>query len=114
MYKNDSDFGSVYHACENVAFEKFYRHDGYLFKENRLCVPKCSMHELLVREAHQGDLMGHFEIAKILDVLHEHFYFPNMKKDITEIYDNCIICKQTKSKLKPHSLYMPLLVPNSP
>ena len=33
LYENDSNFNSIYHACEHVAFEKFYRHDGYLFKE---------------------------------------------------------------------------------
>jgi hypothetical protein len=30
----------------------FFRVDGYLFKEKRLCVSNCSMHELFVREAH--------------------------------------------------------------
>ena len=33
LYENDNDFGSVYHACENITFEKFYRHNGYLFKQ---------------------------------------------------------------------------------
>ena len=37
-----------------------------------------------------------------------------MKKDIAKICDKCIVCKQFKSKLKPHGLYMPLLVPSSP
>ena len=114
LYKNDNDFGRVYHACANIAFEKFYRYDGYLFKEKRLCVPNCSMRELLVREAHEGGLMGHFGIAKTLDVLHDHFYWPNMKKDVAKICDKCIVCKQAKSKLKPHGLYMPLPVPRSP
>jgi hypothetical protein len=40
------------------------------------------MCELLVREAHEGSLMGHFGIAKTLDVLREHFYWPNMKRDV--------------------------------
>uniref|UniRef100_A0A2N9J0K3 Reverse transcriptase RNase H-like domain-containing protein n=1 Tax=Fagus sylvatica TaxID=28930 RepID=A0A2N9J0K3_FAGSY len=45
---------SVFGACEKAAFGKFYRLDGYLFRENSLCVPNSSMRELLVREAHAG------------------------------------------------------------
>ncbi|KAL6312621.1 hypothetical protein AAG906_006800 [Vitis piasezkii] len=60
LYANNDDFSSVYGACEKIAFGKFYRLDGYLFRENRLCVPNSSMHELLVHEAHGGGLMGHF------------------------------------------------------
>ena len=38
-------------------------------------MPNSSMHELLVREAREGDLMGHFGVRKTLNVLHEHFFF---------------------------------------
>ncbi|XP_075657334.1 uncharacterized protein LOC142627371 [Castanea sativa] len=58
VYAQDSDFGDVFNACEKVAFVKFYRHDRFLFRENKLCVPRCSLRELLVREAHGGGLMG--------------------------------------------------------
>jgi hypothetical protein len=54
--------------------DRVFRHDEFLFKEKKLCVPNCSLRELLVREAHEGGLMGNFGIAKTLDVLHEHFY----------------------------------------
>ena len=37
-----------------------------------------------------------------------------MKKYVAKICDKCIVCKQAKSKLKPHGLYMPLPVPSSP
>ena len=60
LYANIDDFASVYGACEKPTFGKFYRLDGYLFRENKLCVPNNSMHELLVHEAHGGSLMGHF------------------------------------------------------
>ena len=113
LYENDSDFGNVYHACENVTFEKFYRHNGNMFKEKSLCIPNCFMRELFIRKAHQSGLIGYFGIAKTLDLLHEHFYWPNMKKDIARICDKCFICKQAKSKLKPHGLHMPLPVPSS-
>ena len=55
----------------------------------------------------RGGLMGHFGIAKTLDILHEHFFWPNMKSD-------CITCLQAKSKVHSHGLYIPLLVPQSP
>jgi len=45
-------------------------------------VPKSSIRELLVQEAHEKVLMGHFGVQKTLDILHEHFYWPHMKHDV--------------------------------
>ena len=114
LYANDDDFASVYGACEKAAFGKFYRLDGYLFRENRLCVPSSSMHELLVCEAHGGGLMGHFGVRKTLDVLHEHFFGPKMKCDVERVCARCVTCGQAKSRVLPHGLYIPLPVPSAP
>lgn len=38
MYAHDHDFATIFVACEHVAFDKFYRHEGFLFKENKLCI----------------------------------------------------------------------------
>jgi hypothetical protein len=40
---DDNDFGTIYVECRVSAKDKFFRHDGFLFKENRLCVPNYSM-----------------------------------------------------------------------
>lgn len=40
----------------------------FLFRENKLWVPKCSLWDLFVREAHGASLMGHFGMSKILGV----------------------------------------------
>ncbi|RVW85617.1 Transposon Ty3-G Gag-Pol polyprotein [Vitis vinifera] len=114
LYANDDDFASVYGACEKTSFGKFYRLDGYLFRENRLCVPNSSMRELLVRKAHGGGLMGHFGVRKTLDVLHEHFFLPKMKRDVERACARCITCRQAKSRVLPHGLYTPLPVPSAP
>jgi len=71
----------------------------------------CFMHELLVKEAHWGGLMGLFGIAKTLEVLHEYFYWPNMKRDVQGICDKCITCRHAKSRVKAHGLYIPLPIP---
>ena len=105
LYANDDAFASVYGACEKIAFGKFYR----------LCVPNSSMCELLVRgEAHGGGLMGHFGVRKTLDVLHEYFFWPKMKRDVDRACARCITCRQAKSKVLPHGLYTPLPVPSAP
>jgi hypothetical protein len=114
MYADDTDFSDVYKACDKTTFDKFYKHDGYLFKESKLCVPSCSMRELLVREAHGGGLMGHFGVKKTLDILHEHFFWPKMKKDVNRICGRCITCRKAKSKVLPLGLYTPLPVPSEP
>jgi RNase H-like domain found in reverse transcriptase/Reverse transcriptase (RNA-dependent DNA polymerase)/Integrase zinc binding domain/Integrase core domain len=114
LYVHDVDFGNVYHACVDSAFNDFYRHDGFLFKKNKLCVPRSSIREVLVHESHCGGLMGHFGIEKTLNILTEHFYWPNMKRDVERFCSRCITCRQAKSKVKPHGLYTPLPVPSHP
>ena len=52
----------------------------YLKKKD--CVSKSSIRELLVKEAHEGGLMGHFRVSKTLEFLQEHFYWPHMKTDV--------------------------------
>ncbi|XP_071902667.1 uncharacterized protein [Coffea arabica] len=70
--------------------------------------------ELLVKEAHGGGLMGHLGVDKTLDILHEHFYWPKLRRDVANICDKCLKCKQAKSRSNPHGLYTPLPVPHAP
>ena len=73
-------------------------------------MPKSSIRELLVKEAHEGGLMGHFRVQKTLETLHEHFYWPHMKRDMHKYCEHCIVRKKAKSKVKPRGLYQPLPV----
>ncbi|XP_058006772.1 uncharacterized protein LOC131182140 [Hevea brasiliensis] len=100
---------------ENVVADALSRrHNGFLFRENKLCVPKCSIRELLVKESHVGGLMGHFGVAKTLEILKEHFYWPHMKRDVERLCARCVTCMKAKSKVRPHGQYMPLSVPSEP
>ncbi|KAL1532876.1 hypothetical protein AAHA92_32836 [Salvia divinorum] len=54
LYEHDHEFFSIYEACEKGAFDKYYKLDGYLYRENRLCIPSCSLRELMVKESHLG------------------------------------------------------------
>ncbi|KAK8619587.1 hypothetical protein V6N13_135869 [Hibiscus sabdariffa] len=93
---------------------KFYRNDGYLFKEGKLCIPQGSIRELLLKKARGGGLMGHFGVAKTLSMLQEHLYWPKMRRDVERLCEHCITCRKAKSKVMPHGLYTPLPIPNAP
>lgn len=114
MYETDLDFQETFKSCEKSATGHYFRQDGYLFYENRLCVSNCSLRDLFVREAHGGGLMGHFGIAKTLKFLQDHFYWPRMKRDAERVCGRCVTCKQAKSKVQPYGLYTPLPIPTHP
>ena len=68
----------------------------------------------MICEAHKWVLMGHFEVEKTLNILHEHFFLPKMKHDVINFCSNCIVCHKAKCKIMHHGLYTPLPIPTSP
>jgi len=58
--------------------------------------------------------MGHFGVSKTLETLHEHFFWPHMRKFVHNFCDKCITCRKAKSKVQPHGLYTPLPIPTMP
>ena len=55
LYKDDADFKEAYEACENLVSRdrspwiEYMIQEGLLFKGNKLCIPKCSMRENLLK-----------------------------------------------------------------
>ncbi|RDX87013.1 hypothetical protein CR513_31582, partial [Mucuna pruriens] len=68
LYLENEYFQEIYKLCANAPNEGFYRYDGFLFKDKKLCVPKSSIKELLVKEAHEGGLMRHFGSVKAISL----------------------------------------------
>ncbi|XP_071901053.1 uncharacterized protein [Coffea arabica] len=74
LYAHDTDFSDIYASCMKSPHGKYFLHNGFLFYVDKLCMPNSSIRDLLIREAHNGGLMGYFEIVKTLAMLQEHFY----------------------------------------
>ena len=110
-HKEDPDFQEVLQG--ELKGEPYSVQEGYLFRGNKLCVPRGSWRELLVREAHGGALAGHFGLNKTIDILREHFYWPKMGGDVHKIISACSICQKAKSHFH-QGLYTPLPVPSQP
>jgi hypothetical protein len=52
---------------------------------------------LLLQEAHDGGLTGHFGVKKIEDVLAAHFFWPQMRRDVERYTSRCTTCTKVKS-----------------
>ena len=52
--------------------------------------------------------------TKTLEVLKEHFYWPQMRKHVDRYCKSCITCMKSKSRVQPHGLYTPLPIPSKP
>ena len=113
-WRQDEYFSPIYASCGLKAQDGFYIAKGYLFKEGGLCIPQGSIRKLLVKESHEGGLMGHFGIDKTLVFLKEKFFWPHVKKDVHRYCTRCVACLQARSKVMPHGLYTPLLIPSAP
>ena len=83
FYKEDPDFQEILKG--ELKGEPYSIQEGYLFKGNKLCIPRGSWRELLVREAHGGALAGHFGLNKTVDILKEHIYWLRMGGDVHRV-----------------------------
>jgi hypothetical protein len=114
LYKNDPDFGNVWENCSNGSFNHFLVQEGFLFKNNKLCIPQCSLRRAIIQEVHGGGLARHFRRDKTLALVQENFFWPKLAYDVECFVKSCRICQIAKSHSKNTSLYTPLPVPKAP
>ncbi|RDX77463.1 hypothetical protein CR513_42399, partial [Mucuna pruriens] len=55
-----------------------------------------------MEEAHEASLVGHFGELKTLEILSEHFYWPQMRRGVHKICERGLTCKVAKSRVSPH------------
>jgi hypothetical protein len=82
QYKLDPDFGSIYNVLcmqPHKPYDHFSLMDGYLFKGTKLCLPKTSIREFVIRELHSGGLAGHFGRDKTIALVEDRFFFARIE-----------------------------------
>jgi hypothetical protein len=87
--------------------------NGLIFIRSRLIIPNNKqLHENLFHLAH--DNLGHFGTDKSYNALQNDFYWPNMRRDLVNVYvPLCIQCQRNKGQTsKPAGPLHPLPVPD--
>ena len=116
-YEHCPDFKKTYQSiCQGPSsqFPDFTIHDGFLFKGNKLCIPRTSTRDFLVWEIHAGGLAGHFGRNKTFLEVEDQFSWPGLKKNVAQIVARCRTCTTAKQQRQNTGLYTPLPVPECP
>ena len=104
MYKDDSDFKDIYTTVQNPIVHNrsqwlYYPiQGGLLFKGNKLCIPKRSMRENIIKEKQSGGLSGYIGQDKTFAHVNNFYYWPNMHTNVERFVEKCRICQHAKGR----------------
>lgn len=87
--------------------------NGYLFKNNQLCIPHTSLRESLIEELHGGGLAGHFGKDKSFQLMSDRYFWPQLRKDVSNYVKRCFTCQTAKGQKQNTGLYCSLPIPES-
>ena len=76
-YESCPDFGELYTSLSNAPrpiLDDYTLQEGYLFKANKLCIPRSLVRDFLVWEIHVGGLAGHFGKDKTIEEVEHQFF----------------------------------------
>ena len=63
---------------ERKELEDFFIQEGYLFKQKKMCILKCSLRSWLIQDIHCGGMGGHFGVEKSMELLERRYYWPTL------------------------------------
>ncbi|KAA3484387.1 DNA/RNA polymerases superfamily protein [Gossypium australe] len=87
--------------------------DGVLCFRKKLCMPKdVELRQLILQEAHSSPYAMHPGGNKMYRDLREQFWWPGLKREVTEFVGKCLTCQQVKVEHQlPSELLQPVKIP---
>ncbi|KAG8491253.1 hypothetical protein CXB51_014429 [Gossypium anomalum] len=87
--------------------------EGVLCFRGKICVPRDSdLRQSILREAHGGLCAMHPRGNKLYHDLRELYWWPRLKREVTEFVGKCLTCQQVKAEHQlPSGLLQPVKIP---
>ena len=110
-YVTDSFFGRIWSEVQSRARTDYCLQDGFLFRDNKMCVPEGSWRLHIIRELHNE---GHVGRDRTIKLVMDSYFWPSMRRDVARFVERCVVCQTSKGHATNGGLYMPLPVPTQP
>ncbi|KAA3488289.1 integrase [Gossypium australe] len=73
--------------------------DGVLCFRKRICMPKdVELRQMILQEAHSSPYAMHPRGVKMYRDLREQFWWPGLKREVTEFVGKCLTCQRVKAE----------------
>ena len=66
LYTTDPFFNKIYEAAQERNSAEYTIHEGFLFRPVQLCIPNCSVRDLIIKEIHNEGHRGRDESVELL------------------------------------------------
>ena len=93
LYPTDPFFGLIWTALSTGSTSPYALHDGFLFRDNRLCIPDCSLRLQLISELHNE---GHIGRDRTLHLVSTAYFWPSLRRDVQRFVERCLTCQTAK------------------
>ena len=87
--------------------------DGVLRLQDMICVPNVlELRKMILEEGHRSNLSMHPGATKMYQDLMTMFWWPNMKREVSEFVYACLVCQKDKIEhQRPSGKLQPLEIP---
>jgi hypothetical protein len=69
-------------SLDKTPYLDYHIQEGFLFKNQQLCIPISSIWLNLIKEFHSGGLGGHFGVDKTTTLVKERYFWPSINKHV--------------------------------
>jgi hypothetical protein len=91
--RRDEFAKKVRQNIQNGAKSHFHLRNGLLwYKQNRLYVPEGKMKDIILKECHDGPLVGHGGAKRTTTFFKKSYYWPNLKDSVEEYVKTFLTC----------------------
>lgn len=111
LYETDPFFAPIVQDVARGMRSEYTLVDGFIFNNNRLCVPDCSWRLQIIKELH-GE--GHIGRDRTLKLVTDSYFWPTLCRDVERFVRRCVTCQQGKGNASNAGLYLPLPIPTQP
>ncbi|KAG8473151.1 hypothetical protein CXB51_035096 [Gossypium anomalum] len=112
--KVDDELVAKRTECVSNVESEFQIDDNDCLKfRSRLCIPRNSkLISVILSEAHSSRMSIHSGSTKMYNDLKRQFWWPGMKRDISDFVSKCLICQQVKAEHQvPSGLLQLIMIP---